>query len=97
MWNGDRNALLQVEFRNAIVGTAREHFWSEGDAVGMARTGKGYFAMAKRSLTKTVQTAMPQGTYCNIIDDCATRYRANCAFAHLGNIKEVLPVCLRTV
>merc|ERR1712126_105809 len=30
--------------------------------------GKGYFAMSKASLTKTVQTQMPGGQYTNIID-----------------------------
>ena len=32
------------------------------------RTGKGYFAMSKRQLSKTVQTGMPGGEYTNIID-----------------------------
>ena len=32
------------------------------------RTGKGYFAMSKRQMSKTVQTGLPGGEYTNIID-----------------------------
>ena len=32
------------------------------------RTGKGYFAMSKRQMSKTVQTGLAGGEYTNIID-----------------------------
>ena len=32
------------------------------------RTGKGYFAMSKRQMSRTVQTGLPEGEYTNIID-----------------------------
>ena len=32
------------------------------------RTGKGYFAMSKRQMSRTVQTGLPGGEYTNIID-----------------------------
>jgi hypothetical protein len=35
--------------RNAVAGAAMVEKWSEGDAVGIARQGKGFFAMTKRS------------------------------------------------
>ena len=57
-----------VAFRTAVSGTPSDGFWSEGDSVGIARVGKGYFAMTKGSLNKEVQTQMPGGQYTNIID-----------------------------
>jgi len=63
------NAISKmVAFRTAVSGTPSDGFWSEGDSVGIARVGKGYFAMSKASLTKSVQTQMPGGQYTNIID-----------------------------
>ena len=63
------NAISKmVSFRTAVAGTPSDGFWSEGDSVGIARVGKGYFAMSKASLTKSVQTQMPGGQYTNIID-----------------------------
>merc|ERR1711971_968644 len=63
------NAISKmVSFRTAVAGTPSDRFWSEGDSVGIARVGKGYFAMSKASLTKSVQTQMPGGQYTNIID-----------------------------
>merc|ERR1712172_379784 len=63
------NAISKmVAFRTAVAGTPSDGFWSEGDSVGIARVGKGYFAMSKASLTKSVQTQMPGGQYINIID-----------------------------
>ena len=35
--------------RNAVAGAPMVEKWSEGDAVGIARQGKGFFAMTKRS------------------------------------------------
>jgi hypothetical protein len=35
--------------RNAVAGTKMVEKWSEGDTVGIAREGKGFFAMTKRS------------------------------------------------
>jgi len=63
------NAISKmVSFRTAVAGTPSDGFWSEGDSVGIARVGKGYFAMSKASLTKSVQTQMPGGQYINIIN-----------------------------
>ena len=63
------NAISKmVAFRTAVSGTPSDGFWSEGDSVGIARVGKGYFAMTKGSLNKEVQTQMPGGQYINIID-----------------------------
>ncbi|KZS14665.1 Alpha-amylase 1 [Daphnia magna] len=62
-----------VRFRNAVAGTAMENYWNNGGAVSFSRGNKGFFAMAKGgSMTETLVTGLPAGTYCNIIDDCAT-------------------------
>ena len=53
-WNG---IYKMAAFRTAVSGAPTAEFWSDGDAVGLARAGKGYFAMSKRSgFSKTVQT-----------------------------------------
>lgn len=62
-----------VKFRNAVVGAGMENYWNNGGAVAFSRAGKGFFAMAKGgSMSENLQTGLPAGTYCNIIDDCAT-------------------------
>ena len=86
------------KFRTAVAGTTNAEFWSEGDAVGMARQGKGYFAMSKRgAMSKTVQTTMPAGSYCNIIDDCATMVDVGTdgmATININNADSMLAICV---
>lgn len=41
--------------------------------------GSGYFAMSRAPLTKTVETGLPAGEYCNIIDECATTVTVDAA------------------
>ena len=63
------NAISKmVAFRTAVSGAPAENFWSEGDSAGIARTGRGYFAMSKRQFSKNLQTGLPGGEYVNIID-----------------------------
>ena len=46
------NAIYKMAaFRTACAGAPATEFWSTGDAVGIARTGKGYFAMSNFFLT----------------------------------------------
>eukprot|EP00095_Tigriopus_kingsejongensis_P000508 maker-scaffold367_size194084-snap-gene-0.49 protein:Tk00508 transcript:maker-scaffold367_size194084-snap-gene-0.49-mRNA-1 annotation:"hypothetical protein DAPPUDRAFT_64687" len=62
-----------VQFSNAVAGAPQDHFWSDGDSAGLARVGKGFFAMTQRAdFSKSVQTGLPAGDYCNIIDSCAS-------------------------
>jgi len=69
-WNVQRK---MVQFRNAVAGTAKENYWNNGNAVAFSRGNKGFFAMAKGgSMDETLQTGLPAGTYCNLIDDCAS-------------------------
>ena len=62
-----------VRFRNAVAGTDMVNYWNNGGAVAFSRGNKGFFAMVKGgSMTETLATGLPAGTYCNIIDDCAS-------------------------
>lgn len=62
-----------IRFRNAVVGTPMENYWNNGVAVAFSRGNKGFFAMAKSGyLQINLQTGLPQGIYCNLIDDCNT-------------------------
>ena len=63
-----------VAFRNAVVGTTKQHWHQQGDQVAFARGNKGFFAMAKNGhMNARLQTGLPAGQYCNLIDECATR------------------------
>lgn len=69
-WNVQRK---MVQFRNAVAGTSMDNYYNDGGAVAFSRGNKGFFAMAKNgNFQKTLATGLPAGTYCNIIDDCAS-------------------------
>jgi len=90
------NAISKMPaFRTACDGAPSENFWSEGDAVGMARTGKGYFAMSKRPLTKTVNTGMPAGEYTNIIDGTKVSVGSDgSASISISNSEGIFAICV---
>jgi len=68
------NAIAKmVRFRNAVAGTDLGNYWNNGAAVALSRGNKGFFAMAKSgSMSESLQTGLPAGSYCNIIDNCTT-------------------------
>ncbi|XP_046454250.1 alpha-amylase-like isoform X3 [Daphnia pulex] len=87
-----------VEFRNAVVGTSMENYWNNGNAVAFSRGNKGFFAMAKQgSMSESLQTGLPAGSYCNIIDDCASSIQVGAdgmAQISINNYEEpILAVC----
>ena len=90
------NAISKmVAFRTATVGAPSEGFWSEGDAIGMARAGKGYFAMSKGGLSKSVQTSMPGGQYTNIIDGSQVSVgQDGMATISITNPEGIFAICL---
>ena len=90
------NAIAKmVSFRTAVMGSASEGFWSEGDAVGLARTGRGYFAMSKGSLSKNVQTTLPGGEYKNIIDgSLVTVGQDGMATISITNSEGIFAICV---
>ena len=63
-----------VAFRNAVAGTRKEHWYQQGGEIAFARGNKGFFAMAKNGhMDRTLQTGLPAGEYCNLINDCASK------------------------
>jgi hypothetical protein len=93
------NAIYKMAaFRTACAGAPAEGFWSTGDAVGIARTGKGYFAMSKTGgFSKTVSTGMPAGEYCNIIDSCASKVTVGSdgsASITIDTPEKILAICV---
>lgn len=58
-----------VAFRNATRGEAVTHWWDNGgDAIAFGRGSKGFVAINHESgtLTRTYQTSLPAGTYCDV-------------------------------
>jgi alpha-amylase len=58
-----------VAFRNATRGQAVTNWWDNGnDAIAFGRGNKGYVAVNHESgaLTRTYQTSLPAGTYCDV-------------------------------
>ncbi|HWS37348.1 MAG TPA: carbohydrate-binding module family 20 domain-containing protein [Actinoplanes sp.] len=58
-----------VGFRNAVSGTAVTNWWSNGaDQIAFGRGSRGYVAINHEgsALTRTFQTALPAGTYCDV-------------------------------
>ncbi|MFI9241429.1 alpha-amylase family protein [Streptomyces sp. NPDC053086] len=58
-----------VAFRNATRGQAVTNWWDNGnDWIAFGRGGKGYVAINHESgsMTRTYQTSLPAGTYCNV-------------------------------
>ncbi|MFD0212791.1 alpha-amylase family protein [Streptomyces hirsutus] len=58
-----------VAFRNATRGQAVTNWWDNGnDAIAFGRSNKGFVAINHESgsLTRTYQTSLPAGTYCNV-------------------------------
>ncbi|MFE7648857.1 alpha-amylase [Streptomyces phaeoluteigriseus] len=58
-----------VAFRNATRGESVTNWWDNGgDAIAFGRGSKGYVAINHESgsLSRTYQTSLPAGTYCNV-------------------------------
>ncbi|TLS42820.1 glycosidase [Streptomyces montanus] len=58
-----------VSFRNATRGESVTNWWDNGgDAIAFGRGAKGYVAINHESgsLTRTYQTSLPAGTYCDV-------------------------------
>ncbi|GAA3788987.1 carbohydrate-binding module family 20 domain-containing protein [Streptomyces coacervatus] len=61
--------IRMVAFRNATRGQSVTNWWDNGNnAIGFGRGSKGYVAInhESSSLTRTYQTSLPAGTYCNV-------------------------------
>lgn len=54
-----RIIFLKVQFRNIVNGTSMNNYWNNGRAVAFARSGRGFFAMAKEGiLDELLQTGL---------------------------------------
>ena len=57
-----------VRFRNAVLGTDWDNYYTDGNVCSFSRGNLGFFAMVKLgTLSQTLQTGMPAGTYKDII------------------------------
>jgi alpha-amylase len=66
----DRRIENMVALRNAARGTAVTNWWSDGNsAIGFGRGAVAYtaFNTGGSSLTRTFQTSLPAGTYCDVM------------------------------
>ncbi|MFI0502008.1 alpha-amylase family protein [Streptomyces albogriseolus] len=64
-----REIRSMVGFRNATRGQAVTNWWDNGgDAIAFGRGSKGFVAINHESgsLTRTYQTSLPAGTYCDV-------------------------------
>jgi len=64
-----RTTANLVGFRNAVAGTGVGNWWSNGsNQIAFGRNGKGYvvFNRGGAALTRTFQTSLPAGTYCDV-------------------------------
>ncbi|MFE5486392.1 carbohydrate-binding module family 20 domain-containing protein [Streptomyces sp. NPDC056527] len=64
-----REIASMVGFRNAARGTAVTNWWDNGNnAIAFGRGAKAYVALNHEgsSLTRTFQTGLPAGTYCDV-------------------------------
>ncbi len=61
--------LRMVAFRNAVRGESVTNWWDNGgDAIAFGRGAKGFVAInhESSSLSRTYQTSLPAGSYCNV-------------------------------
>lgn len=64
-----RQIANMVGFRNAVAGTGVVSWWDNGyQAIAFGRGSKGYVVINREgfSVTRTFQTSLPAGTYCDV-------------------------------
>lgn len=73
-----RPVANMVAFRNAVAGTAKEHYFNQNNQIAFSRGNKGFFAMARDGhMDQTLQTGLPAGDYCDLITECAKMITVN--------------------
>lgn len=81
--------LRMVAFRIAVRGEAVTNWWDNGgDAIAFGRGSKGYVAInhESSSLSRTYQTSLPVGTYCNVQNNTTVTVNSSGQFtATLGS------------
>ncbi|MCP2166428.1 alpha-amylase [Goodfellowiella coeruleoviolacea] len=67
--HGWRQIANMVGFRNAVAGTPVTNWWSNGNnAIAFGRGDRGYVVINHEggAITRTFQTSLPAGTYCDV-------------------------------
>lgn len=65
-----------VEFRNKVKDAGISNYFNANGVIGFSRGNNGYFLMTKSgSFNGRIQTRLPAGEFCNIIDGCATKVK----------------------
>jgi alpha-amylase len=81
--------IRMVAFRNAVHGESMTNWWDDGaDAIAFGRGAKGYVAINHESgsLSRTYQTSLPAGTYCNVQNNTSVTVNGSGQFtATLGS------------
>ncbi|MEU6065769.1 MULTISPECIES: alpha-amylase [Streptomyces] len=81
--------IRMVAFRNATRGQAVRDWWDNGyQAIAFGRGNKGYVAINHEAsaLTRTYQTSLPAGTYCNVQNNTTVTVNSSGQFtATLGS------------
>jgi alpha-amylase len=81
--------MRMVPFRNATRGESVTNWWDNGgDAIAFGRGSKGFVAINHESgsLTRTYQTSLPAGTYCNVQNNATVSVNGSGQFtATLGS------------
>ncbi|WP_030932392.1 alpha-amylase [Streptomyces sp. NRRL S-646] len=81
--------VRMVAFRNATRGQSVTNWWDNGNnAIAFGRGSKGFVAInhESSSLTRTYQTSLPAGTYCNVQNNTSVTVGSNGQFsATLGS------------
>lgn len=76
----DPAMTAMVQFRRATAGAPVAHTWSSGpETLAFARTGKGFVVInhSGTALEETLQTGLPEGSYCDVIAHGSPRDCAN--------------------
>jgi alpha-amylase len=75
--------MRMVAFRNAVRGQAVTNWWDNGNnQIAFGRGSRGFIAINKESssLTRTFQTSLPAGTYCNVQSNTAVTVNSSGQF-----------------
>jgi alpha-amylase len=63
-----------VGFHNAVAGTPVTNWWDDGSSrIAFGRGGKGFVAINNETgtMTETLQTGLPAGSYCDVVHGAA--------------------------
>ena len=74
--------MNMVRFSNAAVGTGVENWEGGNNYLGFSRGNKAFVAMG--NLNREFYTGLPDGEYCDIIQDCQQKIQVGWRHNNLG-------------